>query len=220
MGSGRDHGSGPADSPGVGGNRRVKRHEALLKPKPRSGFVIQGLGPRSRFPVGHTPSQMKATLTALGDALVERSDQLASQRLFERAMVHLLSVEVSLAAGRWVPSEGLAAFKQEAVHRICKQESVFRDFCNMVDRAAKKPRQDWYEASFGRSVLQIFTDNYQETGIDELIDLEQIAEIDADLRNGADIAPPLSQRFIPQGLPPTHWWWTAPSGPPWGIADI
>lgn len=132
---------------------------------------------------------------------------------FEQAMADLLGVEVSLAAGQKVSKEEFAEFKPRVIQRIREQAPMFRFFCARTDSAAEDPRESWYRASLGRSVLQMFIENYQGTGIEELIDFEQLEEIDELLRENASKAPPVVPHLIPPGLPDSHWWWRAPTGP-------
>lgn len=133
---------------------------------------------------------------------------------FRQAMADLLGIEVSLAAERAVDSDEFANFKHQVAERLREHAYEFRAFRNEGDSAAESPREDWYEACFVRSVVQIFLDNYQDTGIAELIDPARIQEFDDLLHEFKSIAPPLPPQLIPPGLPESHWWWTAPTGEP------
>lgn len=165
------------------------------------------------FEASDIPIQMTATLNALQRSAIETSNQWRREGLFEQAMANLLGIEISLAAGFAVPKQELTAFKRAVVDRIREQSQAFRIFVIHTDSAAEDSREGWYRASFGRSVLQILIDNYHDVGIKDLIDFDQVAEIDEILQENAEKAPPVFDTLIPPGLPATHWWWTAPTGP-------
>lgn len=169
------------------------------------------------FEPGDPHQQMASVFIAFDNQ--RNSTHPSDGKWFNLAMANIVGLEVTLAAGGTVDHDVFANFKNRVVAQIRDQDYQFRAFRIDTELAAENPREDWYEACLNRSVLQILLDNYQETGIAGLIDPAQIQEIDELLHEGAPIAAPLAPQLIPPGLPASHWWWTAPAGPPLSIDD-
>ena len=65
----------------------------------------------------------------------------------------------------------------------------------------------------GRSILQTLRDRFRGTGVEDLLDNDEIDEIDDLLRAAAPETAPVPETMIPPGLSDRHWWWHLPRGP-------
>lgn len=63
-----------------------------------------------------------------------------------------------------------------------------------------------------RSAIQAVLDGFTGTPADGLIDLEEVEDIDTELRRKMAEVKPLPPASIPAGLPASHWWWHASGG--------
>lgn len=72
--------------------------------------------------------------------------------------------------------------------------------------------REWYELSMRRSAIQSLLDDYQGTPVAALINLDDIVQLDEELRRLGqnDEQGPVDENAIPRGLPETHWWWRYP----------
>ena len=71
---------------------------------------------------------------------------------------------------------------------------------------------EWYELSMRRSAIQSLIDDYQGTSVAAIINLDDVAQLDEELRRLGqnDEQGPADENAIPRGLLETHWWWRYP----------
>ncbi|WP_119729621.1 hypothetical protein [Thermomonospora amylolytica] len=76
---------------------------------------------------------------------------------------------------------------------------------------AERGRLDGYvPACERRSALQVLVDGFGEHGVPGPAVVEELEEIDEELRAAAEDAPPPHRNQIPDRIPGSHWWWRAP----------
>ena len=61
-----------------------------------------------------------------------------------------------------------------------------------------------------RSVIQVLLDDYSGTPVAAFIDLNEVRDLDQELRKLGLEQGPVSEGDIPYGIPPSHWWWRYP----------
>ncbi|WP_143219731.1 hypothetical protein [Actinomadura sp. CNU-125] len=78
---------------------------------------------------------------------------------------------------------------------------------DLVDRG----RHEGYRAACEhRSAIQLLIDDFAEHEPLSSIDSTWLTEVDEELSEVAEDAPPLHRGEIPSWAPTTHWWWSAP----------
>ncbi len=128
-----------------------------------------------------------------------------------RALIDLVSLEVSRRAGREVSDAELRDFRENLAERMSGLAEPFAAFQFDINIAASNAANDgWYWASLGRSMLQFLLDEYADPRIVRLIDPNNLAEIDEFLQDYRDLAAPLPTSAIPPHLPEEHYWWRLP----------
>ncbi len=67
-----------------------------------------------------------------------------------------------------------------------------------------------YDVALRRSGIQELLDQFPDTPAAALVDRDEVAELDGDLRRVAEDLGPLPQRMVPRAAPGHHWWWRHP----------
>jgi len=168
-----------------------------------------------RFDVPLDPDlEMAGILDGLARA--KDPDQPApASSYFSRALYGLIGLEASKSTGVVASPESTSRFRDAVSASLVDQVGHFRAFCwDTYNSALNAANGEWYEASLGRSVLQILLDDFKDTAVADLIDPDEVEEIDTLLRAAAPGTAPLEGVLLPPGMPAHHWWWTLPSGPP------
>jgi hypothetical protein len=71
---------------------------------------------------------------------------------------------------------------------------------------------EWYELCLRRSAIELLIDHCP--SVAAAIDPVDLSDLDAELRRVGQDQGPMQDRYIPKGLPESHWWWHYP--PPEG----
>jgi hypothetical protein len=128
------------------------------------------------------------------------------------AMASLVWLHDRQAAVGPVAPERLAQFRRESAEALARTNAVQTYVLRALFLAEGTNDNQWYELSMRRSVIQSLLDDYAGTPIPDLIEREDVAELDEELRRiGQDDEQGVTEeRFYPRGLPDSHWWWRYP----------
>jgi hypothetical protein len=131
--------------------------------------------------------------------------------LVRDAMDGLLTLREAMARGDVPDPEELRRFRERVAEllKTGRNPGQLAGYRGQVLVNAQRGRFDGYEsASRGRSALQILRDDFADGDLFDDLALADLEEIDEELADAADEAPPI--RGIPSWVPESHWWWRAP----------
>jgi hypothetical protein len=132
---------------------------------------------------------------------------------FRRAMAELVGLYDRQAADGPADPEELARFRAESGAALEALGDAVPGYVAITAAHAEIPDEDeLYDLALRRSAIQSLLDDYAGTPAAALVDRDEVAELDADLRRVAAAQGPLPADAIPRGLPESHWWWRA-AGP-------
>lgn len=135
----------------------------------------------------------------------------ATDAAVRRALIDL--VELACLRGQTPPAdpEVYRQFHQASAEALLEFPKKLGAYANITLVIAEGAREDdWYELCMRRSVIQVLWDDYAGTPVAALISPADVADLDAELRRvGAEYGP-VPPRFVPSGLPASHWWWRYP----------
>jgi hypothetical protein len=123
--------------------------------------------------------------------------------------------------------EGLAqwgAFDPAGVAELCDQvrhdgvahalqdgRGYLSGYISATEAYAVRGRSDGYVAACQhRSALQLLIDEFPDRAPLSDTDRDELEDVDEELREAAEDAPPPHRAQIPSWAPRTHWWWWAP----------
>jgi hypothetical protein len=134
------------------------------------------------------------------------------ERELDDAMMSLVRLYDRQAQVGAVAPERLERFRRESAEALTSSNAVPTYVLRALFLAEGVNEDQWYELSMRRSAIQSLLDDYAGTRVPELVDRDQVAELDEHLRRLGqdDEQGPVEERFIPKGLPATHWWWRYP----------
>lgn len=129
------------------------------------------------------------------------------------ALVSLVRLYDRQAAVGPVPAERLQQFRAESAAALSRTNLVPAYVLKAQFLADSANDNQWYELAMRRSAIQLLIDDYHDTPVAPLVDLEEVAQLDEELRSLGqhDEQGPVDERAIPRGLPDTHWWWRYPN---------
>ncbi len=128
------------------------------------------------------------------------------------AMVCLVALYDRQARVGSVEVERLRRFRRESGDALAAMHAGVAVYVDEALILAEDGRgDDWYELCVRRSVIQSLIEDYWATPVPDLIDPEDVADLDTEMRRVAEMPGPApDDRVIPAGLPETHWWWRYP----------
>lgn len=130
----------------------------------------------------------------------------------QMAMVSLVRLHDRQAATGAVAPERLRQFRAESGAALATTNLVPAYVLKALFLAEGANDNQWYELSMRRSAIQSLIDDYLDTPVAALINRDDVAELDEELRRLGqhDEQGPVDARAIPHGLPASHWWWRYP----------
>ncbi len=135
----------------------------------------------------------------------------ARESYFQRALIALVGLHERAARAGAPSPERLSAFRRDSALALEAFSDLIAayaaDTCDMAEGAND---DEWPELCIRRSVIQVLLDDYAGTGIAALIDREDLAELDEELRRVGKEQGPSPATTIPPGLSAEHWWWCYP----------
>jgi hypothetical protein len=160
-----------------------------------------------------TPADVLAAVARNAGAAAQ--DRLGADAHLRDALVGLVGVHLQEAEFGPVDAATLSRFRRESGAAFARVPAgMFGAFVMTVNDLAESGTEgEWGELSMRRSALQSLVDDYAGTPAAELLDANELAELDEEIRTAAPRHRPIPPRFVPQGLPESHWWWWAPGRP-------
>lgn len=138
-------------------------------------------------------------------------DGLKGECAFRDALAYLVGLHGRIAKADLKESEVLKKFREESCAELVKFENKLRAYSDITLFMAEGANEnEWYELCLRRSVIQILLDDYMETPVAEFINLDDVSDLDIELRRVGLEQGPIPEEFIPNGLPESHWWWHYP----------
>jgi hypothetical protein len=130
---------------------------------------------------------------------------------FRQAMAELVGLYDRQAEdGPADPSLG-ERFRRESGDALLALGDAVRGYVSITALHAETPDEDeLYDLALRRSAIQSLLDDYAGTPVADLVDRDELAELDADLRRAAADLGPIPAESVPRGIPPSHWWWRYP----------
>lgn len=108
-------------------------------------------------------------------------------------------------------SNELKVFYKESAKELVK---LWRDLNAYADityfMAEVADENEWYYLCIRRSVLYILVNDYKETEVRQHIELNDIEELDVELKRVGLEQGTIPPEYIPRGLSKEHWWWYYP----------
>lgn len=130
---------------------------------------------------------------------------------FRDALICLVGLHDRMAETGLTNNDVLQQFREESCAELVKFEKKLRAYSGITLFMAEGANEDeLYELCIRRSIIQIFLDDYTETPVAEFVDLEDINDLDIELRRVGLEQGPIPEEFIPNGLTESHWWWHYP----------
>ena len=130
---------------------------------------------------------------------------------FRDALVCLVGLHDRLAKADFKESDVLKQFREESCAELVKFEKKLRAYSDITLFMAEGANEnEWYELCMRRSIIQLLLDDYRGTPVAEFIDLDDVSDLDIELRRVGLEQGPIPEEFIPNGLPENHWWWHYP----------
>jgi len=168
-------------------------------------------------PTETLPQLMAAILAYLEQATdYHRPDAGTYRYLALIGLVELRSRESeSESAGAASDAAAIAEFRRVAGAGIAGLRGEVPGFASQARQEASLARdEDWYWLAMRRSALALMVDDFQGSGVAELL-LEDrdrnLEKLDEQLRLMARRREPFLTRPAPSGLPDSHWWWQLPA---------
>lgn len=161
---------------------------------------------------GTPVDMMRAAITDLETA---RSGEGPVEAHFQQAMASLVGLYVRLRDERDArPSEReVAEFRQRSGRLLAElAEEVFVYVNTTIFQAESAHDEEWYGLCMRRSAIQSLLDDYGGTPAAGLVDRDDVAALDEELRRVGREQGPLPADAVPAGLPDGHWWWRYPAG--------
>ena len=161
---------------------------------------------------GTPRDMMSAVLTDLEGARHPGPNQSAH---FRQAMAELVGLYDRQATDGPADAEELARFRAESGAALRSLGDAVPGYVAITAAHAEIPDEDeLYDLAVRRSAIQSLLDDYAGTPAADLVDRDEVAELDADLRRVVVEHGPLPSDAIPRGLPESHWWWRLPASTP------
>lgn len=132
---------------------------------------------------------------------------------FDEAVRYLIGLYDSMADEHsdFKNSTELRVFYKESSKELItlwRDLNAFADItCFMAEGANDN---EWYELCIRRSILYILVNDYKDTEVMKYIELNDIEELDIELKRVGLEQGPIREDFIPRGLSKEHWWWYYP----------
>ena len=133
----------------------------------------------------------------------------------EGEWLHLMRCLVGLydrqaVAGRIDP-EVLRRFRRESAEILASFEWDLNSYVRLATYLAEGANEDeWYELCWRRSAIQSLLEDYAGTRVLDFIYRGEVVDLDLELcRVGAEQGP-VPDKYVPKGLPESHWWWSYP----------
>lgn len=160
---------------------------------------------------GTCEDMMSAVLRDLDGA---REPGPAQAAHFRHAMAELVGLYDRRAEVGPASPEALERFRSASADALLAQADDVRAYVAITAAHAEIPDEDeLYDLAVRRSAIQSLLDDYAGTSVPDLVDRDELAELDADLRRAAAELGPIPAEFVPRGLPAEHWWWRYPDAP-------
>jgi hypothetical protein len=127
---------------------------------------------------------------------------------FARALSSLVGLYDRQAEVGPVPPGELAHFRRESGDAFAALGAAVPNYVVATSLHAETPDDDaLYDLAIRRSAIQSLIDDYDGTAAEGLVNPDDVAELDEDLRRVVDDQGPLPEAVVPHGLPEHHWWW-------------
>jgi hypothetical protein len=127
---------------------------------------------------------------------------------FQQAMAELVGLYDRQAVDGPADPETLARFRAESGAALAAMGDAVPGYVAVTAAHAETPDEDeLYDLALRRSAIQSLLDDYAGTPAAGLVDRDEVADLDADLRRVVADQGPLRADAIPRGLPESHWWW-------------
>jgi hypothetical protein len=108
--------------------------------------------------------------------------------------------------------EKLRRFRDESAAALADFEKDLSAFASLATFLAEGAREDdWYELCMQRSAIQFLIEEYAGTPVAAMIEPADVADLDVELRRVGKEYGPVPERFVPKGVPESHWWWFFPA---------
>ena len=134
----------------------------------------------------------------------------AGTYLFE-TLIQLVAVQVAIA--RDMPeAAAVAKFRRESSDALAPLDKQMRSYVNLVADEADTDAEDMLpELCRRRSAIEFLLTEYAGTPATALIDRDEVARFDEEIRRIGATQGPVPPDAVPQGLPASHWWWHYPA---------
>lgn len=156
-----------------------------------------------------TPEDMMAAV--LKDLEKSAEGGPSADAYFDRALVSLVGLYDRQAQAGPADPERLKRFRLESSRALAGFGRKVTAYVTETAIIAETANDDeWYELCMRRSAIQSLLDDYADTPVAALVDLSEVADLDAELRAVGEQHGPVPEPFVPRGLPDSHWWWRYP----------
>jgi hypothetical protein len=157
-----------------------------------------------------------ATPEEESDAFFERLQQARDDpadvaRLIKLALVHLIGIRDRQQRTGSLTAAQLSEFRRKVETALSEFKEEIAVYLHLAIILAEGANTDeWYELCLRRSVIQLLLDDYGATPLTELLDPVDVEDLDAEMRRLGLEWGRLPAKYVPQGLPASHWWWHYP----------
>lgn len=108
-------------------------------------------------------------------------------------------------------SSQMQQFRAKSSAELVMFEQKLRAYSTITLFMAEEAAEDeWYQLCMRRSIIQILMDDYAGTPVAEFIDIDDVSDLDHELRRVGLEQGPILEKHIPAGLSESHWWWRYP----------
>ncbi|MFS2295311.1 MAG: hypothetical protein FWJ90_21870 [Actinomadura sp.] len=178
------------------------RLEACVRVAADGGAWLESFG----RPVAHTAVPVYEAARTGGELLAEALDRLRGAAPFDEAM--LLICLAGLASPNPAADE---PYRLQVAEAVAARPAELAGYVARTESHALGVRADGrFGACLTRSALQFLFERHLGGIAPSMVDMEDVDDIDEELRDALPDTPRLPPAAVPEGVPAHHWWWTLP----------